>query len=423
MLQMHARWIKSLTLLLWLAHLSPIAAAEVHESWNEGLRAFQQNDFSGALQHFEIARDEGQSGPAVHYNIAICEYKLGRYPDALRTFTLLKHRYPKWQSLASYNLGLTETKLGNAESAHAYFRSAYDSSGNDEKLRLLAANMLSQTEPVVETRPFWAGSVGMRAGYDDNVALRDDLGLPAGVTTDSPMLDFFGSLQGPFSDRHGVRLDAMAYVVRYLDVSEFDQSALQLGAYYDWRNGDWSAQAGIHGGYGTFSGDGFDRTGTGSAKIMRRISLSSSLEARYRYIDVSAANSAFSGIEGSRQILDARYRWFSEDQSIVIGYQFESNDRADPGVSPQRNRFGVIYRYRPESGWGFELGGSFRNSEYNDLTPSRTEDLKTLRAAISRMIGTDWLLLAQYQFSDNESSDPIFAYQRNQLTLGLMKIF
>ncbi len=81
------------------------------------------------------------------------------------------------------------------------------------------------------------------------------------------------------------------------------------------------------------------------------------------------------------------------------------------------------YRYQPSDGWGFEAGIAFRSSDYDDLATPRTEDLTTLSAAITRTVADVWLFALQYQYSENDSSDPLFSYDRNVITLGVLRTF
>ncbi len=415
--------VRVLTGVLLFALLAPAGAASSDDSWRSGTRAFEQHDYEKALLIFESARDAGQRGPAVHYNIGVSEYKLGRYREAGKTFELIKNRFPEFVALAEYNLGLVALKLNRNNDARQHFRRSYDLSTDDETLRTLSATMLARTEPAAEVDSNWFGAIGFRAGYDDNVALRDDLGLPLGTTAESPMADFYGSLGVPFTDKGEFRIDASLYAVRYFDLDEFDQNAIRVGVLYDHDYGQWRARAGVHAGYGTLGGDGFDETGSLSIRLDRRLTPSSSFGIRYRYDDISAAESLFSGIEGSRQRFGARYRWYSGDRSLLVSLQFESNDRTDPGVSPTRNRLGFDYRFTPLNGWGYEAGAEFRRSDYDDLALVRTEDLITLRAGITRTLGQNWRMLAAYFYSDNGSSDSAFTYDRNRIALALTRFF
>jgi len=131
----------------------------------------------------------------------------------------------------------------------------------------------------------------------------------------------------------------------------------------------------------------------------------------------------YAGIAGSRQRLDLRYRWYRDDHAVIFRVGAETNDRLDPGVSPSRTRFQADYRYQPGHGWGFEAGIGFRASDYDDLETPRTEDLSTLSAAITRTVAEVWLFALQYQYSENDSNDAEFSYERNLITLGVLRTF
>lgn len=413
----------SFTMFVCVILLARAIPAYAEGSWQQGQQAFARADFARALGYFESAREAGQSGPAVHYNIGVCQYKLARYSDAKITFTLIARQFPRMRGLAEYNLGLVNMKLDDADAARLYFLSAYELSVDDDKLRTLSANMLLRADTKIETPAYWLGSFGFRAGFDDNVALRDDLGLPAGTSVDSPMVDTFVSLQGPFREGGHLRLDAAFYAVTYLDIHDFDQNALSVGAVYDWTLGGWHAEAGLYAAYGTLGGDGFDQTGSGTISVSRRLTPESRISVRYRYDKVGAARSIFSGIEGSRQRLSARYRWSRQHHNMSLRYTYETNDRTDSGVSPDRHNLRFDYQYQPGAGLGYEAGGQLRNSDYSSLSPVRQEDLVLVYVGITKTMRSNWQILGQFQYSDNDASDPQFSYQRKVFTIGLLKNF
>jgi len=410
--------------LLFVVLISTVPTFAADDPWQTGLDAFQRNDYENALVSFEIARDAGQSGPAVHYNIGVCQYKTARYSDAAQTFGLVRDQFPAFVALAEYNLGLVAQKLQEDEDALAHFRRSYDLSGNDETVRALSAEMLARLtpDPVPTSNP-WSGAIGIRAGYDDNVALRDELGIPAGTSAESPMADIFASAGLPISRDGALRFDAGLYAVRYFDADTFDQNSIQAGIVYRHDLGEWQARFGVRGNYGTIGGDDFDQSGSLRVRLDRRMTESTSISLRFEHQEIDARNSMFSGIEGSRQKIEVRHRWNSNDRSFLTRLRFETNDRADPGVSPDRVRLNFDYRYSPQRMWGYEAGAGFHSSDYDGINPARTEDFMSLRVGISRMINDDWQLLADYQFSDNDSSDIDFTYDRNRLTLSALRIF
>ncbi|MFQ5983437.1 MAG: tol-pal system YbgF family protein, partial [Woeseiaceae bacterium] len=255
---MYRRVLKPCSTLLLLV-LAGAAFAATAEHWGSGKRAFQDGDYGSALLFFETARDAGLDGPAVHYNIAVSQFKLRRYEAAGQTFALIVNRFPQMRGLAEYNLGLVSRRLGDTAEARAHFLRAYELSPGNRTIRVLASRRLRELEPDVRTASRWTGAIGVRAGNDDNVVLRDEAGLPVGTTGESLMADVFASIQGPWNGRSGFRLDGSAYLVKYVDADEFDQSEVRGGVFYDWRPNDWRIQIGVHASAGTLGGDAFDR--------------------------------------------------------------------------------------------------------------------------------------------------------------------
>ncbi len=391
--------------------------------WANGTIAFQEGDYQTALRYFENAKQDGQDGPAVHYNAAVCNFKLGRYESAAANFQLISNRYPKMRGLAEYNLGLVAQRKKDSEAAVGHFLSAYRLSPDDPKLRILASNRLRELEPELRTASKWTGALGIRAGFDDNVALRDETGLPATLATESPVADLFASIKGPYNGESGFRIDASLYVIKNFDADEFDQSELYGGVTYDWNPGEWRLQAGLHGSAGTLGGDSFDRKAGGDFQAIRYLNQDSEIGFSYVYDDIQETDVFFAGIAGSRQQLQTRYRWYSGERRFTLRYRQEENDRLDPDVSPKRKSLSADYGYQPDTGWGYEGGFKYRSSRFDEMAVPRDEDLLTVNVALTRSIIRNWLLLIDYQYSNNDSSDPIFSYKRNVITVGAINVF
>jgi hypothetical protein len=107
----------------------------------------------------------------------------------------------------------------------------------------------------------------------------------------------------------------------------------------------------------------------------------------------------------------------------LVRLRHEDNDRRDPGISPTRTGVSVDYRFLPDTGWGFEAGASYRRTRFSDVAVSRTEKLASVRGALTRYFVGEWILLVEYRYSDNDSSDPTFSYDRNSLAVGAMRTF
>src|SRR6185436_15202573 len=69
-----------------IAFLAPVIASahtpEALRQFEVGKQAVAAQDFASALDAFEAAAAAGMSGPAVHFNIGICAYRLGRWSRA-----------------------------------------------------------------------------------------------------------------------------------------------------------------------------------------------------------------------------------------------------------------------------------------------------------------------------------------------------
>ena len=391
--------------------------------WARGLQAFGQQDYALALSLFSEARNKGQSGPAVHYNIGVCQYKLEDYKNAATTFQFINDNYPKMRPLAEYNLGLVAFEQGHRQVAGDHFRKAYGLSADDEKLRILSSNMLRKTLPPTEAAAGWIRTVSLQAGYDDNVTLLDETGLPAGFDAASPFAELVATVRGPYSGSNGFRFDGTAYLANYMDAADYNQGSVRGGAFYDWRASGWGVKAGAHGTYTTLGGIGYERGVGYSIKASRALTPTTSLLLSFRGDNLNSVDAIYAGIEGDRQQVEIRYRWYDNYQSLNLAYVFESNDRLDASVSPNRNKAYAAYRYTPESGFGFFGSGEWRNSDYNDLAPTRQEDLSRLSLGASYALRSGWEIQAQLMFENNDSNDAIYSYKRNQISLGLFRIF
>lgn len=408
----------ALLAVLLLVNSAAAVAADPDTAWASGSVAFAAGRFDEALRHFVTARDGGLGGPAVHYNIAVSQYSMGDYGAARRTFQLIARQYPSMRGLAEYNVGLAERRLGNPDAAQRQFIAAYRHS-NDEKVRALAVSQLTELER--DTRSAWYGLVGVQVGHDDNVALRDSLGLPAGVSAESPTADLFAMLRGPLPG--GLELDGSLYAVTYSDADEFDQLELRIGALYTIDRGDWRHRGGLYGVAGTLGGSSFNREANLDLRSTRYLGDDAAFELRLRYDEIRSAQLAFDGIEGSRSRLDLRYRWSGVGHSLAVRLGLEDNDRRDANASPSRQRVQADYGYQIDDRWGLESMVSLRTSDYDDLALRRTEDLFSAALRLAYETGTAWQFSGSYQYSKNDSSDPMYSYDRNLLTLGIQRLF
>lgn len=402
----------------------PAAAQDASALFDAGGAAFADGDYGRALSLFEEARDAGSRGPAVHYNIGVCRYRLGDYAGSAEAFRYLADNYPSMRGLALYNLGLARLRQQRDEEARALFGQAAREAG-DDKVAALAGAMLRRTAPAAPapSASSWFALADANVGYDDNVALLDESSVPATQSVDSAFVEAFGVLSGPRRATPGWRFDGSAYAVRYGDASEYDQTAVRAAGLYAWSLRDWRVEAGPQLSYSTLDGDGFEqRVGVG-ARLRRPLSRLSSIAVRVELDRVDEGNARFAYLAGSRQRLELTWDRRLASGRLTLGYDLERNDRDDPAVSPTRNRVWTRYRYTAAADWSADVRLALRRSRYGDLAVPRDDDRADLSVGYLRRLARGWEVNARYLWSDNDSDVGVYAYTRSRVAVGVTKVF
>lgn len=413
---LRALLVTSAFVLLGFAHAA--AGADASTLFAEGERAFAAGQYREALRSFTAARAAGSTGPSSHYNIGVCQHLLGDYAAAETTFAALAAEFPAFRELAEYNRGLALRARGDAAAARVAFSRALSST--DDKIVTLARANLSEIGAVPVVEPSWSGYFGTGFGYDDNVALVDELVLPSGDAS-SPLAEVLGVLTRDFGARP-LRFDATGYAVSYPEVRDFDQTAVRLSFVAEQRLGTWTLVVGPTLGWSTFDGDGFEELVGADLRLRRSMGSGLSFEARVLYDDSSAGSARFAYLEGSRRLLRLSLQ-HAGTARIRGAYDYERDDRADPGVSPTRERWSLVYQRPLSAIWSMDAAFAHRSSRYEQASVPREERLLELSVAARREIGRSWVLGAEYQWFDNDATVDVYTYDGQRLVLGLSRSF
>jgi tetratricopeptide (TPR) repeat protein len=394
--------------------------AEASELFAEGERAFAAGDYGEALRLFDAARDAGSAGASSYYNVGVCQYLLRDYDAAAATFATLAAEFPAMRELAEYNRGLALRADGELGAARRAFERARSST--DEKIAALANAQLRELGPVeAAATPRWDAYVAGGLGYDDNVALVDDVALPAGESSSSPLADLLGFVSRDFGTVP-LRVDATGYWIRYSSASEFDQSALRVALVTHADLGSWRLDVGPTLARSTLDGDGFEELLGADLRLRRPVGANLSFEARVTYDDVEAGDARFAYLDGSRRQLRFTLQHTGSGR-IRAGYDLERTDRADPGVSASRERWSILYQWSLPAEWSADAGFIHRTSRYSDASVPRKERLLEASFGAYRELQVGWTLNATYRWSDNDSSVDAFSYGGQRITLGLGRSF
>jgi hypothetical protein len=419
-----------ITVAAWIACLSNgVYGAQIpgdpSDLFADASAAFAAGDYAAAAASFEAARAAGMDGPAVEYNAGVSYYRLGAFERAEHVFRSLAQSYPDMRALADYNLGLVLTRQSRTFEAREAFERAR--LGGDPAIAALADAMLERTDdqapvtPGVATR--WIGLFDVAVGYDDNVALLDESSLPAGMSTESPLLEAYGYVSGRVGAESAVRIDASAYLVRYSRAGEFDQDGLQLAVAYLWEAGNWQIDAGSHYNYSTLAGEGFERRIGASMTARYPLGEATSMLLRYVHDDVGALSDDYRFVKGTRDRLSVGLEQRGERGKLALGYVRERNDRLSPNVSPERHEVFAGYQLALTADWSVGVQGLLRASRYEQLAEPRDEDLSQVSVTATRDFGSGWQLFGAYRVSENSSNVDLFSYDRNRLVFSLNRLF
>ena len=410
--------------LMALLAFSPLSVALATDSpFAAATEAFAEGDFERALESFEAARAAGAEGPAVPYNIGVCLYKLGRYAEAEAEFAALGARFAQMRAVADYNRGLALLGLDEEPEARTAFAAARD--GGDAAISTLAATMLARLDDAAAPPPAprrWFGLFDFGLGHDGNVALIDELSLPAGESADSPLVALLGYAGRTFSWRVPARLDLSVYAVHYSDASHYDQTSTAAALAFQARRGDWRFELGPRYDRSTLDGDGLEREIGVLGNAFRAVGGRLRFAAVAAYDDVTAPEDRFEFLDGSRRRVGLAIEPRNATTSgFRVAYQVESNDRAAADVSSDRDRAEVGYRLVAPV-WIFDTRVSRRVSRYDDAA-RRREELTELSVSARREVGRGWRLSGEYRHSDNDSSVAEFSYDADRFALGIGRAF
>jgi tetratricopeptide (TPR) repeat protein len=412
----------------WIAVVAVLAAAgtgaQEPSTFDAAASAFERGDYSGALELFERARAEGVDTPALHYNIGVSQYRTEDYAGAEATFRSIGERFPRLAPLASYNRGLALLALERTEEARAAFEDAR--SHGDERLALLAAealNRMGAASVIAGAAPRWIGYFDFGLGHDDNVALVDELTLPATASASSAYGELLGYASRELASLP-LRFTVSGYSVRYVDASEFDQDSLRADAAFEWTAGPWRVLAGPHLAHTTLDGDGFERALGATLRAERTISERLWFDVRFVLDDISAPSARFDFVEGQRRRLRLGMEGLTAASARMrLYYELDWQDRDDPSVSPERSRIAFTYARRVSETWSLDGGVSYRSSTYGDLLIPRDERLKEITAGARRELASGWLLTTEYRWADNDSDVARYSYRSNRIGLAFSRSF
>jgi len=144
-------WTVLVISLLWFPAPSLAAATTTPDTsrqlYDRVMEEFKHGDYEAALAGFRLFLElHRQSTLAAQYWIGECQYRLGRYKDALNSFNNVGVYNPLSPKLAAstFKIGQTYTRLGDYEKARLMFDRVLDqyTNGAEAELARKALNVM-----------------------------------------------------------------------------------------------------------------------------------------------------------------------------------------------------------------------------------------------------------------------------------------
>ncbi|MCB2183747.1 MAG: tetratricopeptide repeat protein [Desulfobulbaceae bacterium] len=420
-------------LLSWLTVSPPLLKAEdetVHTRspsfhFKAGQEAFRKGLHEDALQDFLDAQAAGLSKPSLYYNIGVCYYKLGRYPEAEQAFRKTAE-YPDMVSLAYYNLGLISLQQQQSDAAINRFKRARFEAKN-QKLRLMADAALEKLKKE-EQKITWMQYASFGFGYDDNVALLADTENVRASGSDDFFAEILGHISGYLSENpseRGTQFHANVYLLHYLELDEYDVSSFFVSLLHKETINTLQMEARGEYAYTLLDESRFEQVPSLSFQLKYPLqSAKSVVRFRYRLSYLDILDDDYEYLAGYRHQFLGESFWKWSAYSALLGYVLETNDRDDPDFSPTRHTIKALFSVRPAPLVRVSLGVNYRDSKY-DITNDNDRHEERMRGELrcTLFMKNDWELNGEYQYTDNDSNYEKYTYVRNMIVLSLSRSF
>ena len=424
--------------ILWgaLAVIAPLAWADSPPStiYGKGSQAFEAGNYETALKAFLQARAEGLDRPKLDYNLGVTYFKLARYEEARKAF-LASAAAERMAPLAHYNLGLVALKQEKRREARQWFEKSLAESDNP-KLQTLASAMISQMDEVTRQAPpsGWSGFISGSAGFDSNVTLVSDSETIVSSDKNDQFLDFFAYGKARFAKNrnHSNNFEASLYILKYMELSDFDTSSARLGGSLERKWKSWQLKSGLHYVNTRLDNEGYTHSGLLNMRGLRKLHDNHLLGLRYEFSYIDDLDTRFNFLQGWRQKTEVESTWLLRNKRFKLTYQLELNNRRDIDTSryisfsPTRHRFRLRSEFQldPQAEGTIDL--RYRYSRYNDATDladgshqTRRESRYQVVLSISQNLKRGRTFSTEYRYIHNTSNFRIYDYNQHLLTVNL----
>jgi len=400
--------------------------------FEQASEAFSEGRYQQAADFF-LSLSETDESAEVRYNLAICYFKLEQWGLAQETFYALNQLNPT-EDLVTYNLAITEKKLGKIEIARVYFQTLSLNSEDSDIARLSSRQLAllpNKKNQLRKSRSDWSAGVKTEFGRYDNL-LTPSLEKNTGISDSLVESRAYFTWQ---SDRYTTNrwtVSGLLYKSNYHETKEYDADYAKLGIrkYTQWSEGYF--YVGLDVDASELEGEGYLQNIAVETGIVQGFGDGSYWGMKIRQREVDSLSSEYEPFMGTSQLLKFNVlQRFGDRLTWNLHYQYGRDDRENSSnalsfrsFSPVRHSVGSELAYQlPE--WRFVWGIEYRDSDYQKENQyfgrgilREDERLKTKLAA-NWQVSENWALSAEYNYMDNDSSIDTYNYHQELIKLGV----
>lgn len=417
----------SVVLLLALLAV-PVEAGTASSAFRAGVEAAGAGDHETALAHFRAAREAGLDTPALHFNLGVTLYRLGRLDAAATAFERAADA-DAMAGPAAYNRGRIARERDDPTAAARWFCQAVERARTDE-LRARAQAALDDLRPRARRGQL---SVAIGGGHDSNVLLApdDDVAVVERESSTYLMLDLYGQL--PLSANWAGF--AGLYAEDYSIDDDLALTSLYGGAAWREAPQPWRREARLSVRHTRLGGEGYEDAVALDGEVRRAYDPG--------VLRLEAGADHFRGardfpfLDGHR--LRGGARWFMPalGGGWSLRYRLSRTDRDDAGNAERFRSFSytahdVRTRYRRSLTRDWTLRVDLRLEHRRHADAERRDGEKLTRrdemrygigGELERHLGGGWFLAGSLEHETRESNLDEFDYDRTRVELRLERDF
>lgn len=397
---------------------STYAAEKKPDSFHKGVEYFQKQQFTEALQQFELARKQGNHTPSLFYNLGSTYFKLDQFSEAEQAFTIAA-RDERFKQLSTYNLGLIALKRNNEKQALKFFYEA-SQPGGSKNVNALANRMIDRIHG--QSADTTSVTLLLSTGTDSNVLL-STTGSPTAVS--DTYNELYARVNYPLTSN--LNLVAQYLLLDYSTVNAGDYDQLGAGFNYKFSYNGWKYIPELVIFSSHLNGLSYQSLTDLRMTATKRLDDKRSFLFRIRHTDIKADTPVYGYLEGSREQLRADYTQDTSLGQLRMRYELELNDRLDTATtsySPTRHTLRVRLKNELGDSWNISAEAGWRDSSYDSVAGySRNDTRFRIRGALEQKINRNLNWGMKVNYLDNDSDIAAEVYTRTDTQLYLRAVY